>query len=626
MCGFLGEVTSRPRGTRDWPLEPALRALRHRGPDGEGVFEDESRGVRCRLVHTRLAIIDPRQVAAQPMHDARRGNTLAFNGEIYNYRELRRDLEATGEEFTTDSDTEVLLRAFGVWGHDSVSRLRGMFAFALWERASGRLTLARDRLGIKPLYARESSAGAQETSLLFGSEVRAMLAAGAGRTLSEPALESFLAFGAVWSRSSMVAGIEELDPATLLTFEDGKASRERYWRLRSDSVAAAVPTTAAAASVAPVLREAVALQLRSDVPLGVFLSAGMDSAALAALARASSATAPITLTVNFAGPGAEGREAAEIARALGTDHRQIDISLEEAAAWVPQAVAAMDQPSVDGVNTWIVSRAAREAGLKVCLSGLGGDEVFAGYSSFKQFAEILSASRTAWPVAAVARSLLAHIPFSISRLDVQLRKAAWLLSTRGNAADSYAALRALYAPEQAQALWPRFDVQAAHRRNVRGEGLPPNDPVNELALLEISNYMRGTLLRDTDSMSMSHGLEVRPPLLDERLVEALLALPGACKISSGINKPLLWGCVENLLPSQLPRRRKTGFGLPFDAWLDGPLRAWHREGLEAARDLGLSAGGERRLGGARSRGAVAWHRWFAPAVLGHWAARNGVTR
>jgi asparagine synthase (glutamine-hydrolysing) len=624
MCGFLGEVTSRPRGPRDWPLEPALRALRHRGPDGEGVFEDESRGVRCRLVHTRLAIIDPRQVAAQPMQDARRGNTLVFNGEIYNYRELRRDLEATGEEFATDSDTEVLLRAFGVWGHDSVSRLRGMFAFALWERDARRLTLARDRLGIKPLYVRESAASS-EASLLFGSEVRALLAAGAARTLSEPALESFLAFGAVWSRTSMVTGIEELDPATLLTFEDGKARREQYWKLRSES--ASVPTIAAAVdSVAPTLREAVALQLRSDVPLGVFLSAGMDSSALAALARASSETAPITLTVNFAGPAAEGREAAEIARVLGTDHRQIDVSLEQAAAWVPLAVEAMDQPSVDGVNSWIVSRAAREAGLKVCLSGLGGDEVFAGYSIFKQFAEILSAGRAAWPVAAVARNLLGRVPFSVSRLDVKLRKAAWLLSARGNAVESYAALRALYAPEQAQALWPGFDGEAAHRRNVRGEALPPNDPVNELSLLEISNYMRGTLLRDTDSMSMSHGLEVRPPLLDERLVEALLALPGACKTSSAINKPLLWGCVERLLPSWLPRRRKTGFGLPFDTWLDGPLRAWHRQGLEAARDLGLSARGEQRLGRARSRGAVAWHRWFAPAVLGHWAARNRVTR
>jgi asparagine synthase (glutamine-hydrolysing) len=618
MCGFLGEVTSRPRGSQDWPVDRVLRALRHRGPDGEGVFEDDASIPRCRLVHTRLAIIDPRQVAAQPMIDRQRGLTLAFNGEIYNYRELRRELAARGEVFGTDSDTEVLLKAFGVWGPDCLARLRGMFAFAVWDARARRVTLARDRLGIKPLYVRESEAG-----LLFGSEVRALLAAGVVPALSDRAVESFLAFGAVWSRESIVREIEELDPGTRIVYQDGRVSRERYWRPHPREVPPPGDLAAAVATVAPLLREAVSLQLRSDVPLGIFLSAGMDSAALAALASEALGSPPVTLTVNFEGPDAEGREARAVADLLGTDHRQIDVSLEQAAAWVPQAVAGMDQPSVDGVNSWIVSRAAREGGLKVCLSGLGGDELFAGYSTFKQFGTMLRLGRLFGVMGRPTSSLLARAPFSRSQFDVRLRKAAGLLGARGDAVESYAVLRSLFAPEQAAMLWPGLDHRSVHRLDVRREWETWNDPVNKLSYLELSNYMRGTLLRDADAMSMTHGLEVRPPLLDERLAETLLAVPGGLKIASGMSKPLLWGCVEGRLPASLPRRRKTGFSLPFDAWLDGPLRSWHRQGLEAARDLGLSAAGESQLADSRSHGALAWHRWFAPAVLGHWAARNG---
>ncbi len=619
MCGFLGEVTSRERGLRDWTAEPVLKALRHRGPDGEGTFEDLARSPTCRLVHTRLAIIDPRQVAAQPMTDPTRGLTIAFNGEIYNYRELRAELVSQGERFATESDTEVLLRAFGVWGNTCLPRLRGMFAFAVWDARARRLTLARDRLGIKPLYVRPSGDG-----LLFGSEVRALLAAGVAPVLSEHAIESFFAFGAVWSGVSIVQGIEELDPGTVLTWEAGKVARRRYWNPKiAGSSGSPRDLAGAVILVAPALREAVKLQLRSDVPLGIFLSAGLDSSALAAMATEALGTPPVTLTVNFEGPGAEGSEARAIAEALGTDHRQIDVTREQAAAWVPEAVAAMDQPSVDGVNTWIVARAAREAGLRVCLSGLGGDEIFAGYSTFRQFGKLLLLGRVAGPLGGMATSILGRRPFSRSRLDSKVRKAAWLVAERGSVVGSYAVLRALFAPEQAAALWPGFDQERGHAGDVRSDGVAPNDAVNALSQLELSNYLRGTLLRDTDAMSMAHGLEVRPPLLDDRLAEVVLALPGALKLAPGLNKPLLWGCVEKQLPAWLPRRRKTGFSLPFDVWLDGSLRDWHRRGMEAAIDLGVSTVGERQLAQARAHGALPWHRWFAPAVLGHWAARNG---
>jgi asparagine synthase (glutamine-hydrolysing) len=274
------------------------------------------------------------------------------------------------------------------------------------------------------------------------------------------------------------------------------------------------------------------------------------------------------------------------------------------------------------VNTWIVSRAARSAGLKVCLSGLGGDELFAGYDTFRRFGRLLKIARWFGPWRVAPRALLRRNPFSHRRSDATVRKIAWLLSEGGDLVGSYAVLRALFAPEQAAALWPRFDPERGYRRYLRNGGATARDPVNALSRLELSNYLRGTLLRDTDAMSMSHGLEVRPPLLDERLAEVVLALPGRRKLQRGVSKPLLWSCVAKELPAWLPRRRKTGFSLPFDLWLDGPLRDWHREGLRAAMDLGLSTQGERELTDARAHGGLAWHRWFAPAVLGHWAARN----
>jgi asparagine synthase (glutamine-hydrolysing) len=255
---------------------------------------------------------------------------------------------------------------------------------------------------------------------------------------------------------------------------------------------------------------------------------------------------------------------------------------------------------------------------------LGGDEIFAGYDTFRRFGRLLGLGRWLWPLGSAAHALARTDAFSRWHFDGTVRKAAWMLSEGGAAASSYAVLRALFAPEQVAALWPDFDERRGHLRDVRDFGVDRADPVNALSRLELSNYLRGTLLRDTDAMSMSHGLEVRPPLLDERLTEVVLALPGERKLEPGVSKPLLWGCVQKELPAWLPRRRKTGFGLPFDVWLDGPLKEWHREGLQAALGLGLSPKGERELSEARRRGTLAWHRWFAPAVLGHWAMRNGV--
>ena len=612
MCGILGHVSERPGALDSWTPELAVAALRHRGPDGHGSWEDRGAAAACRLVHTRLAIIDLTEGGRQPMCSADGRYALVFNGEIYNYRELREELRGLGESFSTESDTEVLLHAFARWGEGCVSRLRGMFAFAVWDRREETLTLARDRLGIKPLYLCR-----RPGSLAFASEVRALLATGlAARTLSRRGLESFLAFGSVWGRQTLVEGVEELPPATVATWRAGAFSERRYWSLPAAGSSAVRTAGEAVELVRPLLRDSVRLQLRSDVQLGVFLSAGLDSTSLAALARQSLDRPPLTLTVAFDDPRSEGVEAARVARHLGTEHREVHLSLDEAGRSVPLAVAAMDQPSVDGVNTWFVSRAAREAGLKVALSGLGGDEIFAGYASFRQFARLLQAGRLlGLPGRAAAVAARAQ-PFG--PVPNAWRKAVWLAEAAGDPARAYAVLRALFTPDQAARLWPGHPGLAPF---VEPAGAP-DDPINTLSRLDLANYLRDTLLRDADAMSMAHGLEVRPPLLDERLVEQLAAIPGALKIAGPQSKPLLAGVVRDLLPAASLARKKTGFELPYDAWLGGPLRDWIAEGHAAAIRLGLDPAGLRALSAARRHGPrfVQWHRFFAPAVLGHWAA------
>jgi asparagine synthase (glutamine-hydrolysing) len=534
--------------------------------------------------------------------------------------ELREELAKLGERFESTSDTEVLLRAFVRWGPASLARLRGMFAFAIWDRRERSLFLARDRLGIKPLYICRRGG-----SFAFSSEVRALLKTGiASSRASRRGMEAFLAFGSVWGTHTLIEDVDEVAPGSWASLRDGVFRRGTYWTL-PNGVALDAPNTLGEAveAVAPVLREAVRLQLRSDVKLGVFLSAGLDSSSLAAMARLELGAPPTTLTVGFEGTLGEGREAAAFASHLGSEHHEVRVSLDQAASWVPEAVAAMDQPSVDGVNTWIVARAARGAGLTVALSGLGGDEIFAGYNSFRFFSKLLALPNSARPIGRWATGLLDREPFGL--VPNGWRKGAWLVRSAGDPAGLYAIMRAMFTCEQARLLYSEHPGPAPFIAAEEGE----LDAIRQLSGLELRHYLRSTLLRDTDSMSMAHGIEVRPPLLDEVLAELVLSLPGPLKVGGVQNKPLLFGCTGELLPPSVAGRRKTGFDLPFDSWLSGPLREWDEEGWRQSIELGgIEESGYRAIAAARKRepGSLSWHRWFGPAVLGHWLSAHGVSR
>ena len=635
MCGILGYVSADPSLDEARILETAIKALWHRGPDDRGTFRGEHGGYRVGLAHTRLAILDLSPGGHQPASTDDGRFTIIYNGEVYNFVELRAELEGLGDTFRSSCDTEVVLKAYARWGPGALTRLRGMFAIAIWDSREGTLFLGRDRLGIKPLYFTRAAPGSHGGGgLAFASEVRALLATGfAQRRLSRRALSSYLAFGAVSEPDVILDGVTSLRPGHWMLWRAGEITEREYWRLplgmdRDASFDAEVR------SIGPILQDAVRLRLIADVPIGVFLSGGIDSSVIVALATRASEAPVHTFTVTFDEERySEAPYAAEVARRYGCDHHQVHLPASQAVVNFGGAIRALDQPSVDGVNTYFVSKAAREAGLAVALSGLGGDEVFAGYPNFRFFGRLRQAARAANRLPGrIHRSL--GLAETVKGAPTQLRKLSVLLAGDGSAAATYAALRAMFTPAERRALLADGIEEPGYLgvtvpedlERLADDGL---DPVNAYSALELTNYLRHTLLRDTDAMSMAHGLEVRVPLLDHVLLERVMRVPGGLKIGSRDNKPLLTAAVPTL-PSSAVNRQKMGFTLPYDAWFRGPLRPW-MEGLllgDTVRRLGfLQPRGVERLWRSFLKGDryTTYARIWCVAALAGWCDANGVT-
>jgi asparagine synthase (glutamine-hydrolysing) len=620
-----------------------LAALTHRGPDDSGLVvvppprPGEEPAV---LAHTRLAILDLTPAGHQPMPDRpveprRAANWIVFNGEVYNYRELQPDLATAGWPCRSRCDTEAILHAYRVWGEDCVERFRGMFAWCLLDAARGEAWLCRDRLGIKPLYlARPASGG-----LLFASEVRALLATGPALVpshLNEGALESFLAQGAVFGPEAIVRGVELLPPGESLWVDwSGRAvRRRRYWALPFEPPNGhGGDTRRAAAGVGETLREAVRLRLLSDVPLGVFLSGGIDSAVLATVATEVAGTEVQTVSIGFDQPAYdETTVAAEVARELGTRHRTLRLSGQNVLDDLPEVLAAVDQPTVDGFNTYFVARTARRAGLTVALSGVGGDELFGGYASFRDVPRARRWGARLRPLGGAARLGARLFGGAAGRRGA---KAVELLTRGGEPAAVYLLRRELFLPDDRRSMLPSpggsdpvSGVPGSVLDELRGQarGL---DAFNQVSLFELSAYMRHMLLRDADVFSMAHGLEVRVPLLDHRLVELVAGLPGRAKKADARPKPLLLDAVGPRLPARVWALPKRGFTFPWGEWLRGPLRQHAAAALgkgDVWRTLGMNPDGPLRLwarfmGGDRRVAAL---QVLALLVLGDLAARHGL--
>ncbi len=644
MCGIAGWFGE----GKDINATSLVEALRHRGPDGSGVWQ----GANATLVHTRLAIIDLSEGGRQPMelrrsevgdhrslitdhsspysssphpdgdksarpavtsylqpttdnssatsstdhrslitdHSSPHSSVLVFNGEIYNYRELRNELEQKGEVFTSDSDTEVLLRLLVREGAACLPRLAGMFAFAFWDEDSGTAILARDPLGIKPLYYRD-----EHGTLTFASESHVLQRQG-DRT-DATALRDFFLWGSVPEPATLCEAVRQIPAGHLLKWHNGRTDITGWYKKQSKDAGYLPPPTirnprssivdpqSATALTREALLESLRRHLVSDVPVGIFLSGGIDSTAILALARqVLGPQADLrTFSIGFDDPAFdESSLARQTAGHFGTQHTEWKMTLAEGASEIPACLEAIDQPSIDGFNTWCVAKLARREGMKVVLSGLGGDEWFAGYGSFRRVPQFRRLYRLLGPLRPlVARILEARQPGN------PWRRLAAFLRGGGTWLEAYHAQRGIFTPAEADCLAEFLTGQSPSASVWQVPDLPDH-PLAVVSELEITRYMRNQLLRDSDVFSMAHGLELRVPFVDVRLAETLLSITPALRLRHG--KQLLLDAVPEI-PDWVKNQPKRGFRFPFQHWMEGqfgellaeagrvspiPLNGWYR--------------------------------------------------
>jgi asparagine synthase (glutamine-hydrolysing) len=643
MCGIFGIIAQDAR-IGEGILERGTKSLAHRGPDDSGtvLLRDSVPGpVEIGLGNRRLAILDLSPLAHQPMHDPEADNWIVYNGEIYNFLDVRRELEQAGISFVSQSDTEVLLKAYARWGEACLAKFRGMFAFAIWDAGAHSLFAGRDPMGIKPFYYAQSG-----SYFIFASEVRTVLGTGLVTKRIDPAgLVNYLTFGSAYDPLTLVEGVHSLPAGHTLKWKDGTVRLSEYWDLVDDDSngethspssrqGISVATEKAAVTrLTPLIEESVRLQLVSDVPVGIFLSGGIDSSALVSI-LSRGGIKPSTFSIVFReAEFSEAEYSREVARQFATDHHEIMVSQDDARAAIPDALQVMDLPTMDGVNTYFVSRETRAAGVKVALSGLGGDEVFAGYSTFRSVPRMERFSRLWKHVPVPVRGSLAALFSALAPENDQDRKLTSLARNNGRVPHPYFLMRMLFTPDQLDLLFPGAQAATKTASSSQHDRLRHSlslDPINRVSYLESRCYMLNTLLRDADFMSMSHGLEVRVPLIDHQLAKAVLSLPGAWKVNA-IPKRLLVEALDGSLSDQIVKRRKRGFTLPLQRWMLQELRSEIEPFLQAKRiaagplgDL-LDSHQVEQVWKDFLRGAVSWTRPWSLYVLQRWCEKHSMS-
>jgi asparagine synthase (glutamine-hydrolysing) len=588
MCGIAGihaYLDVAPRVDRGELVRMNERMVA-RGPDGNGLWVNEEG--RIGFGHVRLAIIDLSEGGAQPMHASDGRLTITFNGEIYNYRELRAELQGRGRIFRSESDTEVLLQLYAEYGAAMVSRLRGMFAFGLWDADRRTLLLARDPLGIKPLYWADDG-----WTLRFASQAKALLAGGVVSRDPDPAgIVGFHLFGSVPEPFTVWRSIQSLPAGTMLTVDaTGPGILQRYYDVAAALSERATPSAAAGdarARVAEAVRDSVRHHLVADVPVAVFLSAGIDSGALLGTMAGLGVRDITAVTLGFQEFEGlaldEAPLAAEVAARYGARHIVRTVDRAEFERDLPAMMDAMDLPTIDGINTWFVAKAAREAGIKVALSGLGADECFGGYPSFTDVPRSVHWLRpVSWlpGLGALARWGLSRAVAAGLRLHP---KTAGVLQYGGTWAGAYLLRRGVYMPWELEEVLDPALVREGLRRLAplsriaaaiqTGRSLGDFDRV---AALETSLYMRNQLLRDADWAGMAHGVEIRVPFVDPFFLAALP--PGA--VLAGMNaKDAIAEVPDPPLPDSVRHRRKTGFSTPHGRWLQDAAGTPRQPGID----------------------------------------------
>ncbi|HEX2101098.1 MAG TPA: asparagine synthase (glutamine-hydrolyzing) [Candidatus Synoicihabitans sp.] len=565
MCGLAGFVSrALAPGVRESAVDRMLAQQRHRGPDDVGRITRHE----ATLGLQRLAVFDPER-GQQPMSTVDGRFTLVFNGAIYNFRELREELATREHRFASACDTEVLLAAWTEWQADCLPRLRGMFAFAIWDDHARQLSLARDPFGIKPLYVHAAA-----DRVVFASELRALLASRAVDAAIDPAsLDAYLAYLAVPAPRTVYRDVVNLRPGELLTWTDGATVSRRWWRF-PQTASAATPARDRTEFVRELrhrLEDTLAAHRLADVPVGAFVSGGLDSAAVVGLMSRLSGERLKTFSIGFVESDYSEAVAAEATAVhYGTDHHTTIVTGPMVTAELDRFIAALDQPTGDGLNTYFVSREARAGGVTVALSGLGGDELFGGYSHFQRTPR-LARWLELWRRLPV--SLRRPILCWLERGDTRRRKLADVLRSARSIHDVAAQQRLVLNESTRRQLL----VQPSRGELLAvGEELPSElegcSPEEIVSGWELRTYLSDVLLRDSDVMSMRHSLELRVPFVDRPLIEWLWAQPSEFKFDSRRSKSALRDAVADLLPPDVASRRKWGFTLPFAVWMRNELR------------------------------------------------------
>ena len=637
MCGIAGLIADKERVVRQ-ALTPMVSAQKHRGPDDEGqTIEPFGHGF-IGLGFRRLSIIDLSAAGHQPMIHPQTGDQIVFNGEIYNFLELRSELEKAGEVFFGRCDTEVLLRALTRWGVDALKRIEGMYALAFLNKRENRLVLARDPVGIKPLYVAEATVPDCGKTLLFASEMRALLASGlVERKLDIRGVATLLAYGVTQQPETIFRRIRSVMPGTYEEYvfhctpgEPYKACgpARSFWSFpRADR---SITPSQAAEAVRVTLDAAIQRHKVADVPVGVFLSSGLDSTIIAGLtAKHTPRLRSFTVSLADHPDISEHAIAADTARLLGLEHTAIDLGDTEALRSARGWLDSLDRPSVDGLNVYVISKVVRAHGIVVALSVQGGDELFGGYPSFEQVPKLRRMmARIRW-LPGSARVMLARL-LTMRRSMAQRQKLDDIM--RGN--DSILRLglqrRRAMSDEQMHVfgldagrlgLTDDFQPYEALEGLMPGPQLDPDDIVWSVSQVESRFYQGNMLLRDSDTNSMAHGLELRVPMLDKRMLDLVYSIPGDVRLPDHkADKHLARVAFGDLLREDLLNRGKTGFALPIAQWMQGPLRDLCEEGLRYLKSLDLM----------RSEGidevwrtflsdphSPIWSRAFTLCVLGH---------
>lgn len=561
MCGFITCLRTRDRIDRE-RMEAALATLEHRGPDCRGVLARDG----AFFGHRRLKIIDLSDRANQPMSTPDSRLTIVYNGEIYNFKQLRRELEAAGNRFETNGDTEVLLALYAEMGELCLSRLRGMFALVIYDWERREIFAARDRVGIKPLYY-----CAGDWGIGLASEIRALLAAGlAERTVNDIAVEEYLSGGSVEAPNTIIQDVFALRPGHRLRWREGRLDIAPWWTppFIPEADKKRVGEKEAAESLKWLLEEAVRSQLISDVPLGVFLSGGIDSSTIVSMMSRLGVGRIKSFSIGFdVGREAfdETHHARKVAERFGTEHHEMILGGAEVAAALPRFIRHLDQPSSDGINTYFVSQYAREQ-ITVCLSGMGGDELFAGYHTVRWLNRLGASLRAG---GALWRGVYERMPTNVQRSKLA-RGGFGMLGAWPTPLDKYRMVRALFTDREVGALMSR--TSAEHRAKLDEYYLPAETltPTDEACRLDMMIYLANTLLRDGDVMSMAHALEVRVPFLDEQLIDYAAGLPSELKFKNGRGKRVLIDVIRDSVPNDVIFRKKMGFSFPICLWMARP--------------------------------------------------------